>query len=107
MAAKFLSRDPTTAVGGGQVGLPPDDAFAGRYPALWEFLTLERWDDGKPRKSGTVLLFIEAGLWKSCLNDRDGGRVAFAAAATQEALLQAVEGQLQGGRVEWRKSRAR
>jgi hypothetical protein len=77
----------------------------GRLPALVEYLLSDKWDDGKVRVTSTLLLFVDQGEWKACLNDRDGGRVAFVTAGTVAGLLGALEEQLQAGSAEWRASK--
>jgi len=77
----------------------------GKLPALVEHLTSDKWDDGEVRAASTLLLFVDQGEWKCCLNDRDGGRVAFTTGTTVAGLLGALEEALQAGRVEWRASK--
>jgi hypothetical protein len=66
---------------------------------------LTAWEDGGPRKPGTVLLFAEEGRWKCCLLDKDAGTIAFLTAGTHAELLKTVEKQLEAGTVEWRKQK--
>jgi len=82
------------------------DAWAVRYPGLWEFLTAERWPDETVRRTGTLLLFWDQGLIKGCLSDREQGLVAFSSAGGVEALLEALEHDLQHDRLDWRAAKA-
>lgn len=72
------------------------------YPSLADYLTCEKWDDGSPRVPATVMLFMQDGRWKVCVNDKAMGRVAFVAGVTPEAALQAVEDGLRGDDLDWR-----
>lgn len=72
-------------------------------PALVEFLSLGRWEDGKPRKTGTLLIFAEDGLWKACVADRDGNQVAFVSSDSFKGILDEVNDKILQGELEWRK----
>lgn len=76
-----------------------------RWEALGEYLVLDRWDDGDPRRTSTLLLFCENGRWSVCLNDREAGRSAWASGETPEAALDALEDGLASGDANWRASR--
>jgi hypothetical protein len=51
---------------------------------------------------GTLLLFVEAGRLKGCLNDRDMARSVFVSAESLEGLLDAMETGLADETLEWR-----
>lgn len=72
------------------------------YARLFEHLVEDRWDDGTVRETSTLLLFVEAGRWKGCLNDRALGRSCFLSADTPEGLLAAFEGGLADDGLDWR-----
>lgn len=74
-------------------------------PALWEFLTMDKWDDGGTRVTGTLLLFADDGKLKAALRDRDGGWVTFASASDLETLLLTLDEGIQREALEWRKER--
>jgi len=95
---------PGAASAGGGFLAASDPEFKRKWPTLSDFLTLTGWS-GKQRKSGTLLLFCEDGKWKSCVNDRDGGHYAFCSADSFWGLLDALEGSLKGGGLDWRLSR--
>lgn len=84
-----------------------DLAFRGRYPALAEWLSAQQYPDGTARETSTLLAFIEGGLYKGCLNDRDNARGLWASSGSFEGLLEALEGHLQAGTGEWRQSAPR
>jgi hypothetical protein len=75
-------------------------------PTLWEYLSLASWDDGSARVTSSLLLFVEDGLCKLCLNDRALERTGWASGVTLEAALSAMDASLADGRMEWRKARA-
>ena len=74
-------------------------------PCLHEFLTLQRWDDGSPRRLGTISIFWEDGAWKCWLNDKDASRSACVSALCLPSLLLKVDEHLLGDAMEWRKAR--
>lgn len=74
-------------------------------PCLYEFLTLQLWEPGSPRKPGTVSIFWEDGVWKCWLNDKDASRSACASAPCLQSLLLKVDQKLMEDSLEWRKAR--
>lgn len=54
-----------------------DEQLSLRYPTFHDFLTEVVWDDLKPRKPGTFLLFVDGGRWKACLHDKDARAACF------------------------------
>jgi hypothetical protein len=91
--------------GGGY--LAADDAdFRVRYPTLHSFLCLTG-RKGAVRKTGTMLLFAEDGVFKACLSDRDEGYIAFLTHKSVEGLLDAADKALFRGALEWRVSKWR
>jgi hypothetical protein len=84
---------------GGQAECPDLLAVA---PALVEFLTVSKWDDGAPRQCGTVMLMVDGVVWKAWVHDRDGKRSCFVSARTTRELLMAVEDVLANTGGDWR-----
>jgi hypothetical protein len=80
--------------------------FAKKYPLLLEFLSRELWEPGVPRVRGSLFLFLEDGVFKACLNDKDVEEVAFVTKGTFAALLDAVERGLSSSSLDWRLSTA-
>lgn len=97
---------PADRVGGNGCPPPPGQFLSG-LPALYEFLTDSAWDDGGDRQVGTLLVFADGGLWKACLNDRDGSKIAFTTASTVEDLVLALERGLMEGTLDWRAAAVR
>jgi hypothetical protein len=96
-----------TPVKSGDGALPDlaKDEWALDTPGLWEYLTATRYEDGARRETATLTLFVEEGLIKGCLNDRDKGRVAFVSGRSVDAVLEALEQGLQLGALDWRAQR--
>jgi len=79
-----------------------DDDFRDRMPNLYEYLTLERWQDGSVRTTSTLTIFVSGGNLKVVLNDRDNNRSAFFNASTFDSCLTEIESQLKADRVDWK-----
>lgn len=85
-----------------------DKAFATEHPALWEYLTVEQWEDGTERQTATLSCFADGGSWKICLNDRESSQVLFGTGSSLEVCLGTLEQLLQApGGAPWRASRFR
>ena len=82
------------------------DELCRKLPVLADFLLLTGVG-GRARKTGTVLIFAEDAKWKACVNDRDGGYYAFHSAEGLESLLEALDGALKGGKLDWRESKGK
>jgi hypothetical protein len=83
---------------------PADDkVMAKATPALLEFLTLNQVE-GKARKTATLTVFTDSGLWKCFLNDRESGKQLAASADTFSGLLTALEGRITSDDPEWREA---
>lgn len=76
-----------------------------QLPALWEYLTLCEWEDGKERETASLTVFFGEGLLKACISDKDAGLVAFVSGESLEGLLQALERGLAEGTLDWRRQR--
>lgn len=82
--------------------LPPDEKFQAEYPALWEFLTLAKGDDGKPRKTATLTIFVADGCFKTSLNDRQEACSCFGSGDSFDEALSVLEASIVDGLAEWR-----
>ena len=100
-----LSRSSGAASTGNRNATVPDAKFRALYPTLHDFLVEREWDDGKPRKTGTVMLLVEDGWWKAWLHDRDGKGSSWFSGVDLDAVLQVVEESLDSGTVAWRPDR--
>jgi len=73
--------------------------------SLVEFLSSSSYDDGSPRKPGTVMVMWEDGAWKAWLHEREMSATAFLSASTPDGLLKVVNDALAADRVPWRPDR--
>lgn len=78
--------------------------FAQNLPGLWEFIESNRFPDGSPRRAGTLTLFVDEGLFKACLSDRDADLVTFVTGTSPEACFGALEAGLQQDVLVWRRA---
>lgn len=80
-----------------------DEEFQLEYEALGEFMRETLWDDGKPRKTGTLLIVAEGKVLKCAVHDRDGRRGAWVTAETWKDLLSRIDAGLASDTLDWRK----
>ena len=74
-------------------------------PALQEFLTLEAWEDGSVRLTGTAILFLDGRHVKCLLNDKENNRVAVVSGASAYSALENAEEGLTLETLDWRRSK--
>lgn len=79
-----------------------DEKFAKKFPLVLEHLTHAEWEDGGARETSTLTIFVEEGLVKIGLNDRDAQRTLYRSADTLEGAIAAVEKALAGPGADWR-----
>lgn len=72
------------------------------YPTLWAFLADPAYEDGTPRQTGTVMLFVEQGRLKAWVHDREQERTAFLTAACPEDLFAELNDGLEDDELDWR-----
>lgn len=77
----------------------------GPYPTLWDFVSLEEWEPGVPRKTGSVLLCNSEGRLRLWLHDNDQRRSAWVSGLSLAEVLAAAEEGLDGDCLEWRKEK--
>lgn len=80
-----------------------DPDFAGQYPALYEYLSLSEFPEGGRRETATLMVLMEDGLYKACLNDRANDRSAWVSGDTFDRVLIRLEAILATDTAEWRK----
>lgn len=73
-----------------------------RWPTLWEYLSSAKWDDGSVRETSTLMLLVDEGRLKGCLNDRALERSCWVAADSLMGLLESLEAALESGGTDWR-----
>lgn len=79
--------------------------WAQQHPAIWEYLNELTWPSGKPRDGATLLVMVDDGKVKVCLNDRANQRSTWSSGDTFTGALGALEEAIQTESAEWRKSR--
>jgi len=78
--------------------------WGAQFPALWEYLTSDKYPDGGKRQTSTLLLFVDGGEFKAALRDRDTGHTLWVTSATIEDALIDLEASLTSESPQWRKS---
>lgn len=73
-----------------------------KLEAVREYLTSEKYPDGSSRERSTIMLFVETGVVKVCLTDRDQSRQMWRAGQSLEECLQELEDALQSNVQDWR-----
>lgn len=101
--SKFASKPKVTDAQGGTA--PVGMADKKKFPTLIEYLTRTSYDDGSPRQTSTVMVFIDQGHVKACLNDRDAGRAGWMSADALGSVLDELERALADDSIDWRASR--
>lgn len=77
--------------------------WAKEHPALWEYLTTEEYPDGSPRERSMLCFFVENGVFKGALQDRDQQQSLWASSDALESLVEALEAKCAAGDAsEWR-----
>lgn len=87
---------------GGKRG--PEKALA-EFPALVEFLTVDKLPNGSARTPSALSLSMDDGVCKGCLKERDEGLILWASADTFQGVLEALEAQLTSEAPDWRPDR--
>lgn len=84
-----------------------DEAFAKKYPTLFDYLTQTKWDDGTSRVTATLMIFAQDGLLKGMLRDRDAEQTLWVAADGFEKLLKLMDKAASDPDAEWRLERSK
>lgn len=96
-----------TATPDGKAGVQAvftDTVFLRSYPAVYEYLTLTKWEDGTQRQPSTMLLLVEEGFMKACLNDRANQRSAWVSGASLTDTMKCLDDGLKDDTLVWRKN---
>jgi hypothetical protein len=83
----------------------PDSSFALTYPELARGMCDPWWDDGKPRKTWTLKVWMDEAAVHVYLNDPDSKLGSFTTATGLTEALMELEAALAGGTLSWRKSK--
>lgn len=98
-----MKRPGASVNGTGQA--PPPGSTLSSLESLYSYLTESKWEDGEPRELSTLMLFVQDGRWKACLNDRACKRVCFVSGATIEEALLSLDEDLRHDEADWRQTR--
>jgi len=85
--------------------LAKDKETADSWPAWFEWMTTDVWEDGTARETSTLLVFVEDGLWKCCFSDREASRRLWVSGTTLGGMLGALDASLRTGEGDWREMR--
>jgi len=102
--SKFMQKMVSDAEGTASPAVAVDKEFTKMFPCLWEMMSVCVFD-GKKRTPASLLLFVEGGLVKGCLNDRQYHRKAFMTSFTVTGVMGAFEAALVAGDLDWRNER--
>jgi len=103
--AMVLVRPNTKLNGDAIEPLLEDSDFTAMLPHLAEHLILTKYSDNSPRQTSTLLIFVDQGVLKLCLSDREVGRSCFVTGKTFEEALRKLDEGLKDDTVDWRTKR--
>lgn len=84
-------------------GSIPDDAWmVSNAPLVLEYLTTTRYDDGSPRETSTITVFVDEGVLKLSLNDRDNSASLYASGCTLQDAFLGLEKRVGDKSPDWR-----
>jgi hypothetical protein len=101
----MLEKKETRKVIGGPAVRISDVKFAGAYPTLYDYLTQVQWPDNTPRQTGSVLIFVDGGMVKGMLRDREMGVCCWVASDTLSNLFAVLEAAVRDPKTDWRVDR--
>lgn len=97
-----LQRRQAAAAAAGD-GVAAADPDVQKWAAtLVEFLTQLSWGEGEKRKTGTVMVLAENGVWKAWVHDRDGKRAAWVSGGSLLDLVDSVDQGLANDSLTWK-----
>jgi len=82
--------------------IPPDEWMLATCPTLLDYLTNTKYDDGTPRTTSTMTIFVDQGAFKVSVNDRDAEASLYSSAACLLDALASTEKRLNGDQTDWR-----
>jgi len=82
--------------------IPNDPWLVNNCPLLIEYLTSSKYEDGTPRTTCTITIFVDAGVLKLCLNDRDAGASLYVTGEVLSDALESLEKALNDTKPDWR-----
>jgi len=98
----FVRRARETLKNASTAAYPDDAGFIENYPAIWDFMTCDRYDDGKARQRSSLTVFCDGAAFKASLNDKEAKCSAFVSGTTFSDVLSVLEAALQDDTADWR-----
>lgn len=81
-------------------------SWAGKFEAIWEYLTCDTDASGNERERALLMFFVDGVTFKACLQDRACGRSLWASGEALEKALEALEACLRSPSPDWRHMRS-
>lgn len=102
--SRFIKPGAERKVAGAGQYAARDAVMEELFPALAEYLTATVIGESIQRRTATLLLFAEDGVFKVALNDRQEAMSAWASGDTVQEAIEALEASLEAGEASWRRS---
>lgn len=88
---------------------PPPNAWVDpvdkqENPNIFAWLTETKYDDNKPRMTGSISIFTQLGVLKASISDRDASKVAYVEALSLVELITVIEQAICDDSTEWKDS---
>jgi len=98
----FIQRSLAKAKNVGPTAACADVQLAKQFPALFEFMTCVKHEDGSSRKVSTVTLYFDQGQFKAFLNDKDSLKSLCVVGPTLASIWIALEASITSDDPQWR-----
>lgn len=79
-----------------------DTWLVNNCPLLLDYLVKQKYEDGSARVPSTVTFFVDSGVFKLCVNDKDAQASLYTSANTLQDALVATEKRLGENPADWR-----
>lgn len=76
------------------------------FPTLWDYMTQDRWDDGTPRETSSLLIFAQDGMLKAMLRDRENGQCLWTAGVSVATVMFQLDTALNDPNADWKADKA-
>jgi len=81
-----------------------DEGFQAEFPALFELLAATT-QDGKPRESASVTIYVDQGRLKAIVSDKSSKMTYFTTLSGSCHALAELDRNIQDGKGDWRKQK--
>jgi len=99
-----LKKDASRKVEGTAAALI-DEKASKKWPVLLDHLTQVAWEDGTPRQTSTLSVFVGDGAFKALLKDRETALCLWVACPVLDKLFDVIEAALVDPGTVWRRDR--